>query len=361
MDPITLAIMGGMGVFSGALNFFGGRSSAAADAKRQFEYQQQLMDKQFGMQQQLQDDAQNFSNQQMQAQQLFALDMWNKNNQYNSQSAIDDRLRAAGRNPYLTGASSVGATQASAGGFSSAGMGSAPSGSAAGIQTPYTPLSAIMQSMANMGVQSAQIQGILEDVKSKKVENKYKEMDTILKFRKMMSETDNTELRNYYQRVQNMFIKDMQEQDYITKLETNKNLKLQGQSMGYTIAAQALQNSYLPDQLKTDIALKNAQLFSEYQRGKLTTAQYKHELIKSLVTKEQSKSAKVDTYQKTLDYSTASEIAGYLVRKAIAEAETFENNKYPRDWWQESFQKSHGSVFRGFGYGSEVLSPFKLK
>lgn len=320
MDPITLAIMGGMGVFSGALNFFGGRSSAAADAKRQFEYQQQLMDKQFGMQQQLQDDAQNFSNQQMQAQQQFALDMWNKNNQYNSQSAIDDRLRAAGRNPYLTGASSVGSTQASAGGFSSAGTGSAPSGSAAGIQTPYTPLSAIMQSMANMGVQSAQIQGILEDVKSKKVENKYKEMDTILKFRKMMSETNNTELRNYYQSVQNMFIKDMQEQDYITKLETNKNLKLQGESMGYTIAAQALQNIYLPDQLKADIALKNAQFFSEYQRGKLTLSQYKYQLIENLVAEEtlddKVEGVKSEYHHMKLDYNTAVRIADYLVEKA---------------------------------------------
>lgn len=332
MDPITLAIMGGMGVFTGALNFFGGRSSAAADAKRQFEYQQQLMDKQFGMQQQLQDDAQNFSNQQMQAQQQFALDMWNKNNQYNSQSAIDDRLRAAGRNPYLTGASSVGATQASPGGFSSAGTGSAPSGSAAGIQTPYTPLSAIMQSMSNMGVQSAQIQGLIEDLKSKKIDNKFKEADTVLRFRKMIAETDNTELRNYYQRVQNMFIKDMQEQDYITKLETNKNLKLQGQSMGYTIAAQALQNSYLPDQLKTDIALKNAQLFSEYQRGNLTKAQYKYQLIQNMIAKDtqfdKTQQIKNESYQsgterfhKELDYKTAARIADYLVQKAYIESQ----------------------------------------
>ena len=320
MDPITLAIMGGLGVFSGAFNFFGGRSSAAADAERQFNYQQQLMDKQFGMQQQLQEDAQSFSNEQMKAQQDFAYKMWQENNAYNSQAAIDERLRQAGRNPYLTGASSVGSTAASAGGFSSAGTGSAPSGSAAGIQTPYTPLSAIMQSMANMGVQSAQIQGLIEDLKSKKIDNKFKEADTVLRFRKMIAETDNTELRNYYQRVQNMFIKDMQEQDYITKLETNKNLKLQGQSMGYTIAAQALQNSYLPAQLKTDIALKNAQLFSEYQRGKLTLSQYKYQLIENLVAEktqdDKVEGVKSEYHHKKLDYNTATRIANYLVEKA---------------------------------------------
>lgn len=320
MDPVTLAIMGGMGLFTGAFNAFLGNKTSAKDAARQFYYQNQLMDKQFGMQQEIQQSAQDFSNSQMRAQQDWAYRMWQENNEYNSQSAIDERLREAGRNPYLYGASSVGSTAAQSGSFSTAGQGSAPSGSAAGIQTPYTPLSAILQSMSNMGIQSAQIQGMLEDIKSKKIENKYKEMDTILKFRHMIANTDNIKLRNDYQKVQNMFVKDMQEQDYITKLETNKNLKLQGASMGYTIAAQALHNTYLPDQLKTDIALKNAQLFSEYQRGLLTKAQYKYQLIENLVAEETQddkvEGVKSEYRHKKLDYNTAVRIANYLVEKA---------------------------------------------
>lgn len=381
MDPITLSLLIGGGISligtgAGLVGNFMSNKQAAQyseeDAQRQFEYQQQLMADQYKYNNRIQQNAQDFSNQQLTKQQQFAWDMFNKTNEYNTQSAIDDRLRAAGRNPYLYGASSVGATATQTGSFSSAGQGSVGLGSAAGIQTRYTPASAILQNFANMGyqlpMQAEQLKLVRENAREKNISNKFKEMDIMLDLKKKMADTKNVELRNYYQKVANMFANDMFEQDYLNKLETNKNLKLQGQSMGYTIAALAMQNEFLPQQLKLDVAMKNAELFTEFQRGNLTKSQYKHELIKTMISKENVKGAKLDNegkqianYKAALDYSTASEIAGYIVRKAEAEAEMTENNKYPRDWWQESFQKPFGSMYRGFGYGSEVVSPFKFK
>lgn len=323
-DPISL----GIGAAGSIIDNTIGAVFDGISAKRQYNYQKKLMDKQFGYQQQLQEDAQAFSNEQMKAQQDWSYKMWQENNEYNSQASIDERMREAGRNPYLANASTIGSTTAQAGGFSSAGQGSASGGSVSAVKSSYTPLSAVAQAFSNMRVQNAQIQGILADVQGKHIENKYKEVDTILNLQKIIAETKNTRLRNQYQTVANMFAQDMFQQDYINKLETNKNLKLQGQSMGYTIAAQALQNSYLDKQLQIDICIKNAQLFSEWQRGKLTKAQYKYQLIENLVadkTKDDKvEGVKSEYHHKKLDYNTATRIADYLVQKA--ENETMPNS-----------------------------------
>lgn len=357
MDPLTLMLLFGAGsaIFGAGTSFLGNKMAQGMS--------EEAMAMQFENQMKLQKDAQEFSTQQMKDQQQFALDFWNKNNEYNSQSAIDQRLLDSGRNPYLSNNSNVAAVTTSPGSASGAGQ-----GSAALANPQFTPLANLGQLFVNSGVQSSQMLSFLEDVKGKKIDNYFRGAEAIMNLKKLGVDIEGGQLKNYMQRITNMFAKDMAEQDYLTKLETNKNLRLQGQSMGYTIAAQALQNAYLPQQLKLDIAMKNAELYTEFQRGQLTKSQYKHELIQAMLTGEKVEGQKLDNEGKAIsnnrsviDYSTAVEIADYVVRKAAAEAETFENNKYPRDWWQESFKSPHGSVFRGFGFGSETISPFKLK
>ena len=329
------------------LNLAFGDWGSKRQAERNWKYQQKQAALQFDYNMQFQKDAQAYQDK-----------AWERMVNYNDPSAVADRLRQAGFNPYLYNGSLGSPTTStmSSGGQSSVGM---PSGQQSSMQ--ITPFSAVMQHLSNAKLTKFQSDLLGEEAKGKGIDNLTKNMRNLAEITKLMEDTDNRKLLNQYQRVANMFVEDMYEQDYINKVQTNHNLMLQGRSMGFTIAAQALQNSYLPEQLQLDLAMKSADLYTEYQRGKLTEAQFKHELIKTMLTEEQKNSAQVDTFQKTLDYSTASEIAGYIVRKAVAEAETAENNKYPRDWWQESFTKSRGQVFRGFGYASEVVSPFKLK
>lgn len=353
MDPLTLMLLFGAGsaIFGAATSF----GTSAYNNAQAADMSEQAMQQQLDNQLILNAHSQAFSNQQLQKQQQFAWDMWNANNSYNSQAAIDQRLREAGRNPYLANNSNVASVSTSPGSFSQA-----SSGNAALANPQFSPVQGIAQLFENSGIKSSQMLSYLEDIKGKKIDNMFRGAEAIANLKKLGVDIEEKQLRNYMQRITNMFAQDMQEQDLLSKMETNKNLRLQGQSLGYTIAAQAVQNAYLPQQLKLDVAMKNAQLYTEFQRGKLTMSQYKHELIKALMTKENVKGAKLDNegkqisnYRSTLDYSTASEIAGYIVRKALAEAETMENNKYPRDWWQSTYNKKEypniGGVPRTIG------------
>lgn len=326
------------------LNLAFGDWGSKRQAERNWKYQQKQAALQFDYNMQFQKDAQAYQDK-----------AWQRMVNYNDPSAVADRLRQAGFNPYLYNGSLGSQTTSTlpSGGQSSVGM---PSGQQSSM--PITPFSAVMQHLSNAKLTKYQSDLLGEEAKGKGIDNLTKNMRNLAEITKLMEDTDNKKLLNQYQRVANMFVEDMYEQDYINKVQTNHNLMLQGRSMGFTIAAQALQNSYLPEQLQLDVAMKSADLYTEFQRGKLTEAQFKHELIKTMLTKEQKNSAQVDTFHKTLDYSTASQIAGYIVRKAVAEAETAENNKFPRDPWQSSFKVNDiGSNFYRAGRQLKDLSP----
>lgn len=327
MDPLTLMLLFGAGsAIVGAATSFG---TNAYNNRQSQAMSEEAMKQQFENQKYLQEDAQAFSTQQMQSQQRFARDMWQMNADYNSQSAIDDRLRAAGRNPYLSNNSNVASVATTPGVSSSSGQ-----GSAALANPQFSPIQGIAQLFANSGLQSSQMMSFLEDIRGKKIDNMFRGAEAIQRLRKMGVDIESGQLKNYMQRITNMWANEMAEQDYLTKLETNKNLRLQGQSMGYSIAAQALQNSYLPQQLRLDIAMKNAELYTEFQRGKLTESQYKYQLIQSMIGREKLKQERVSSdvsqrtsealisgtnssnRQKVLDYNTAYRIADYIVEKA---------------------------------------------
>lgn len=316
MDPFTLMLLFGAGS-----TIFGAGMGLAQNAQSQA-MSEEAMQQQFENQMALQKDAQSHSLTQMRWQQKFAQQMWEQNNEYNSQSAIDQRLRDAGRNPYLSNNANVASVATSPGSASGAGQ-----GSAALANPQFTPITALAQHFMNSGLQSTQMLSFLEDVKGKKIDNMFKASNYMANLKKLGVDIESGQLKNYAQRLTNMFARDMLEQDYITKLETNKNLRLQGESMGYTIAAQALQNAYLPQQLKLDVTMKNAELFTEYQRGQLTKSQYKHELVQILLSEQKVEGQKLDNEGKaisnkraTIDYTTAAEIADYIVEKARIES-----------------------------------------
>lgn len=334
-------------------------------AQRNWEYQQKQAELQFNYNMQFQKDAQEFAASQTEAQNQFTLDMWNRTNEYNSPSAQVQRLREAGFNPYIQGMQGSTASQSNTPSASSAGQSSVSMPSGQQSTMPYTPVSAVMQHLANAKLTKYQSDLLEEEAKGKGIDNLTRNMQNLAAIREMMANTDNKHLLNTYQRIANMFVRDMYEQDYVNKVQQNRNLMLQNESMGFTIAAQALQNSYLPEQLQLDISMKNAQLYTEFQRGKLTKSQYEHELIKAMLTKEQVKGSQFDNegkeianYKSVLDYSTASEIAGYIVRKAAADAEMAENNKYPANPWQDSYRNPVGKYYRGLTVGFDWIPPF---
>lgn len=325
MDPFTLMLLFGAGS-----TIFGAGLGLAQNAQSQA-MSSAAMAEQFENQQKLQDDAQQFSWAQMRAQQTFAARMFDEVNAYNSQSAIDQRLRDAGRNPYLSNNSNVGAVATSPGAAAGAGQ-----GTAALANPQYTPITSIAQQFMNGGMNAFNMLSTLEDIKGKKIDNMFRAGKAVSDLRKLGVDIEAGELKNYYQRIVNMFAKDMQEQEYIGKVESNKYLKQQGLMMGYQIAAQALHNAYLPQQLKLDVTMKNAELFTEYMRGQLTKSQYKHELVQILLSEQKVEGQKLDNEGKAIsnnraniDYSTAVEIADYIVRKSAAEAVHSENTSGP--------------------------------
>nr|WEW54468.1 MAG: DNA pilot protein [Microvirus Sku15] len=354
------------GFTGGIFDSIFGRPNADYSAGIQLQNGLSLQNNQANINKWFMQQSQAYNSEQAQIQRDWAQEMmWQQNNfnaQWNSQKAIDDRMRAAGRNPYLQGGTTGIVQSASpAGGSAPQSPSSSVGLPSAGMPSVSTSAIAGLSALSNAGVQAAQEQLLKENARSTAIDNQTRSIKNIAELKKLFGDAHGVDLDNYAKEVMNIFAKDMAEQDYINKLETNKNLKLQGASMGYTIAMQAEELKVLPTKLRLDICMTNAQLFSEYQRGKLTEAQYKHELIKSMLTDEQVKGQQkinenldIKNYQDSLDYATASEIAGDLVRKAKAEADTVENNKYPRDVWQDSYKHSGGSWIRaphvGFGW-----------
>lgn len=192
-----------------------------------------------------------WSERMMDKQNQYDIDMWNRNNEYNSPTAQVERLKAAGLNPALMMGTGAAGT---ATGSSSVGL---PSPSSASVQPlQFGGISKAIESSIMLASQlarnSAEINFIntQSDVLRQESKVKIAEMEENIRgkrydtdFRKMNESIRvATENEQYLQMVQNRDIRAFE------KVLMNQTKILNG-----------IQITHLPDQMKADIALKLAQ------------------------------------------------------------------------------------------------------
>ena len=286
-----------------------------------------------------------FNKQMLERQIGYNTDMWIKENAYNDPSAQKSRLLQAGFNPYLTG-NIQGGQSANVGSITTPTASPVTAQGATMQAAPVPDIGAVISTMLDQYSQQrmtdSQIAKMDAETKQVIIDNQTRAAKNIQELRSIMAKTKSDTLRNHYQKIVNTYARDMMEQDYLNKVQTNKNLRLQGESMGLTIAMQEKQLEYLPQQLRLGIAMHNAQIYSEYQRGKLTSAQMEHELKKAIQTEAQTQGIKLNN--KVLCNSVDA-----LVRKNRAEADHAYNNRGADSPWKET--ENYGKFGRAFSRG----------
>lgn len=259
MGPLGTAAIGlGSSLISSAFGSLFGNNSA----KQQFKYQQKLNQEAF----------------------QHDVDMWNRQNAYNTPSAQMERLQAAGLNPNLVYGNG-GATN-TANSAPTYNAGSAPDVAAA-RQAAGSLANAGFNTALNFQLQQAQAANLQADTELKNTQGQLNqtnnEIALIDKYLKQNTVDDNIQYqlekwkidlltgRNQIKLGQQQFILN---QYQMKKLDAETGNILANTKLTKEQAEQiSIYNQYLPDVLKSQISLNNANAYNAIQHGRLAVQQ----------------------------------------------------------------------------------------
>lgn len=274
--PISLAagtaLAGGASALGGIISsIFGRRSNNSANAtnmkiaQMNNEWSEKMMDKQneYNIAQWMR-EAQ-FSREQTQAANSFTEYMQDKANKYNSASEQAKRLMQAGLNPALVMSGQNAGTAQGASGQ----VGSTPSGNSVGLPSPSSATvqpydySGLSRSITDAVMTSLQAQKQQAEVTNMNLQNEYlrKSMQNRIKeqYETMRSKKYDTDYREMNESVR----VSMENEQYLSAVTSRLMAKEQITLVRQQQVLNDIQTTYLPEQMKADIALKIAT--AEYQ------------------------------------------------------------------------------------------------
>ena len=220
-----------------------------------------------------------FNAEQAQLSRDFQLDMWNRNNAYNSPAAKRQRMENAGYSPYadMPGMSVVG--------------GSVPSGaSASAAQTPVMQAAdfsdigqAISQAVdlaiktkaadSDVSYRNAQTHQIQIDNQTRAAEN-IARIDNLIKNSKYLND------KSVFQGIQNKYAETAQINARTMETESIKNMQATRQQLYVQTALMCKELNGFDEKRKLELGLLSAQVYSQWQSGQLSFEQAKTELSK---------------------------------------------------------------------------------
>lgn len=309
----------------------------------------------------------------------FTLEMWNRNNEYNSPSAQMQRLDEAGINPYMA----MGNGMLGSGTSSGSGQYSAPN--MAGIDTPtaspYTAVgyTAVKPDVSANLAASAQIMTGINKVINDSVGSYYGnsqisaltqgvQLDNELKSRTMalnvgsaLAGLQGQEAKNVYQKIVNGFTPALMSSNL-----TNSYLQNQGQMITNAINDVNLQS--LPLQNRMAIGSVAADIYSKLQNGQLSAAQYKKvlneaatELVKQDLMSKQGEQIYEQTRGLKFDNDQKYEMVEYLNSMIRSRAKQEENKALPNtdQWIETETNKYFRNFYRFIDSVTGSVSPLK--
>lgn len=220
-----------------------------------------------------------FNAEQAQLSRDFQLDMWNRNNAYNSPAAKRQRMENAGYSPYadMPGMSVVG--------------GSVPSGaSASAAQTPAMQAAdfsdigqAISQAVdlaiktkatdSDVSYRNAQTHQIQIDNQTRAAENLAR-IDNLIKNSKYLND------KSVFQGIQNKYAEAAQINARTMETESIKNMQATRQQLYVQTALMSKELNGFDEKRKLELGLISAQTFAQWQSGQLSLKQAATELVK---------------------------------------------------------------------------------
>lgn len=220
-----------------------------------------------------------FNAEQAQLSRDFQLDMWNRNNAYNSPIAKRQRMENAGYSPYadISGMSVVG--------------GSVPSGaSASAAQTPAMQApdfsdigQAISQAVdlairtkaadSDVSYRNAQTHQIQIDNQTRAAEN-IARIDNLIKNSKYLND------KSVFQGIQNKYAETAQINARTMETESIKNMQATRQQLYVQTALMCKELNGFDEKRKLELGLLSAQTFAQWQSGQLSLKQAATELVK---------------------------------------------------------------------------------
>lgn len=256
----------------------------------------------------------------------WQLDMWNKNNEYNSLSAQRERAEAAGYSPWIIGGSnSVG---------SSVPSGAQASPGSPGNQQPmdFTSIGSALGNVAQImnELENGESQRKLTDASAQQVriENEYKGAQMMTEIYKSFSEAKNSFEKAAYQRILNKYADTMQIQSVEEQAERIKNLKASYQQIVTQTALDSKELQYFDETRKASLALQAAQTFAAYKAGELSYQQAQESIAKKINTEHQTGLLKAQIPQENAKAKNAQAMADALLKQMEKAAEKLDRESY---------------------------------
>lgn len=267
----------------------------------------------------------------------YNTEMWNKQNAYNTPQAQAQRMRDAGFNPYLSGVNNTAA--------GNVGSITTPSATPVTMQgatvQPYTSsrfteaLGAIGSAIQQKEVIQANLDKLRADADGVRIDNFTRGAKNVSDILNVLENTKSSRLRNAAQQIINSFL-EQSEQLRLDGLKQNlQQQQLTMYQQGLAIARDTIELQYLPEQLRLDVANKEAELFVKYMQGKLTQQQLRTEVWKTVRERLGAEGDAIDNQQKKLSYNVAKKTADAVAERIISEATKMkiEANSYTPDQW----------------------------
>ena len=192
-----------------------------------------------------------WSERMMEKQNQYDIDMWNRNNEYNSASAQVERLKDAGLNPALFMGSGA-AGQASGG--SSVGLPSPTSAKVEPIQ-----YGGYVDAVKSSLEYALSIQKTQADIDFMRTQSDVMKAEAAQKIAESVERTRGTKYDTDFKQLMESTRVSIENEDYLSRVQNREIGEINKILMGQTRILNDIQITHLPDQMKADIALKLAQ------------------------------------------------------------------------------------------------------
>ena len=220
-----------------------------------------------------------FNAEQAQLNRDFQLEMWNRNNAYNTPTAKRQRMEDAGYSPYadMSGMSVVGGSVPSGDSASASQMPSMQSPDFSNIEQAITQTIDLIyrgkMTDADVSQKNAQTHQIQIDNQTRAAENLAR-IDNLIKNSKYLND------KSIFQGIQNKYAETAQINARTMETESIKNMQATRQQLYVQTALMCKELNGFDEKRKLELGLLSAQIYSQWQSGQLSFEQAKTELSK---------------------------------------------------------------------------------